>query len=415
MKILFAFENALPSTEADAEVFTTTGRYLEPHLEAAWLHVPVSKQNIELAGKLAGMKIVRAAAPLRPAALRHILCGLTIGFRRAFHQADLVYTRNLWVAWMAILFGQYVVFDHYRPWPDQIPPLQHWLYKLFSHKRFLGSICHSEYTRQKYIELGVPPEKLRCVHNGFEPKRYAAHLPLAEAKILIGLRPDEKTIVYTGRVNHKKGLELVIEAAKSLPELTFLLVGSYGEGSIEALAADVPNVKIVPWQKEETLGRYIDAADVLLIPPSMQPLTKFGSTVLPLKLFFYLGAGKPILAGNTPDVTEVLKHGETALLCEPDSLEALNAGLHALTRDDHLAARLAASALADSRNYTWEARAERIIATIREWQAQAKAPHPGLWGRAQTLHWARESRRWLSHLVRTGSAVLPPEGTAQPR
>ncbi len=78
---------------------------------------------------------------------------------------------------MSILFGQRVVFDHYRPWPDQIPPLQYWLYRLFCHRRFLGSICHSEYTRQKYIELGVPAEKLRCVHNGFEPARFAGPDP----------------------------------------------------------------------------------------------------------------------------------------------------------------------------------------------------------------------------------------------
>ncbi len=365
MKILFAFENPLPNAEADAEVFVTTARYLGAHLEASWLHVPVARPDLGIAEGLADMPILRAFAPLKPAALRHFMCGLTIGLRRAFHQADFVYTRNLWVAWMSIICGQRVVFDHYRPWPDQIPPLQRWLYKLFCHPRFLGSVCHSEYTRQKYIELGVPAEKLRCIHNGFEPRRFQAPIPLAEAKRLIGVPEDAKTVIYTGRVNHKKGLELVIEAAKRLPQLTFLFVGSYGEGPVEALARQVPNIIIVPWQTEATLGQYIYAADVLLIPPSLQPLAKFGSTVLPLKLFFYLGSGRPILAGNTPDVAEVLKNNQTALLCEPDSLEALVAGLKALTEDEALAARLSEGARADSQNYTWSARAEKIFATIQ--------------------------------------------------
>ncbi|MDE2240042.1 MAG: glycosyltransferase, partial [Rhodospirillales bacterium] len=250
MKILFAFENPLPSAEADAEVFITTGRYLRPHLQAGWLHVPAARENLATAEALAEMPVIRAFAPLKPAILRHFLCGLTIGLRREFHQADLVYTRNLWVAWMAILYGQRVVFDHYRPWPDQIPPLQRWLYKLFSHPRFLGNICHSDYTLQKYLDLGVPAEKLRCIHNGFEPRRFAAPIPLAEAKQRIGVPEDAKTVVYTGRVNHKKGLDLVIEAAKRLPQLTFLFVGSYGDGPIEALARDVPNIIIVPWQSE---------------------------------------------------------------------------------------------------------------------------------------------------------------------
>ena len=193
---------------------------------------------------------------------------------------------------MSLTFGQRVVFDHYRPWPDQIPPLQRWLYQLFSHARLLVNICHSNYTREAYLRLGIDEAKLRRVLNGFEPQRLDAPVSTAEAKSSLGLDPARKTIVYTGRVNHKKGLALVVEAAKALPELLFLLVGSKGEGPIEALAQGVPNIRMVPFQPPEALVHYIYAADVLLIPPSLEPLAQFGSTVLPLKLFFYLGAGK---------------------------------------------------------------------------------------------------------------------------
>jgi glycosyltransferase involved in cell wall biosynthesis len=409
MRILFAFENPLPNAEADAEVFVTTAKYLAPFTAKAWLHAPVAKNStVAAVSSLAGMTIVPAWAPLTPAALRHFCAGLTIVLRAAFRQADLVYTRNLWVAWMSLLFGQRVVFDHYRPWPDQIPPLQYWLYRMFCHRRFLGSICHSEYTRQKYIELGVPAAKLHCVHNGFEPARFAAPIPLAEAKALIGIPPEAKTVVYTGRINHKKGLELVIEAAKRLPALTFLLVGSYGDGPIERLAATVPNIRIIPWQSEPELSRYIYAADVLLIPPSLSPLAKFGSTVLPLKLFFYLGSGRPILAGNTPDVAEVLKADETAYLCPPDSLDAVVEGLHRLTSDAALSTRLAANAQADSRNFTWAARAQKIAAIIAAWRQSAQAGQ-GSWGAAQSRIWRSESRRWFAHFARTRSVILPPE------
>jgi glycosyltransferase involved in cell wall biosynthesis len=412
MRVLFAFENPLPNAEADAEVFTATAKYLATLTERAWLHVPIAANATPAqVSELTGLPVLRAWAPLKPAVLRHFCCGLTLPLRAAFRQANLVYTRNLWVAWVALLCGQRVVFDHYRPWPDQIPPLQFWLYKLFTHQRFLGSICHSEYTRQKYIELGVPAAKLRCVHNGFEPARFATRRPLEEAKRQIGIAPNAKTVVYTGRINRKKGLELVIAAARQLPELTFILVGSYGDGPIERLAAELPNIRIVPWQSEAALARYIFAADVLLIPPSLRPLAKFGSTVLPLKLFFYLGSGRPILAGNTPDVAEVLHNDETALLVPPDDLPALVAGLRRLTSDEALAARLAANAYTDSRNYTWEARAKKIADIIAQWQHSA-APVPGRWGRRQTRNWLAQSRRWAVHFARTGSFILPPGNPA---
>jgi alpha-maltose-1-phosphate synthase len=409
MRILFAFENPLPNAEADAEVFVTTAKYLAPFTTGAVLHAPVAKgATLEQVRGLAGMDILPVWAPLAPAALRHFCAGLTIVLRSAFRRADLVYTRNLWVAFMSILFGQRVVFDHYRPWPDQIPPLQYFLYWLFCHRRFLGSICHSEYTRRKYIELGVPAEKLRCVHNGFEPARFAAPIPIAEAKALIGVPPEAKTVVYTGRVNQKKGLELVIEAAKRLPDLTFLFVGSYGDGPIERLAAGSKNIRIVPWQTEATLSPYIFAADVLLIPPSLMPLAQFGSTVLPLKLFFYLGSGRPILAGNTPDVAEVLKAGETAWLCKPDSLDALVDGLRCLISEPDLAGRLTANAQADSQNFTWAARTKKIAATIEAWRQTAPAGQGG-WGATQSRLWREQSRRWFAHFARTRSIILPPE------
>jgi len=408
LKILFAFENPLPNAQADAEVFVTTARHLAAFTSRAWLHVPASDEaNRGAAAALAGMPVVRAQAPLRPAAVRHFCCGLTLPFRPEFREADLVYTRNLWVAWLALLFGQRVMFDHYRPWPDQVPPLRPWIRSIFCHPRFLGSITHSEYTRGKYLELGIPAEKLHCVHNGFDPQRLGAHIPAEVAKQQIGVPQGTKTVVYTGRINHKKGLELVLDAAKRLPDTLFLLVGASGSSTIEVAAKGVGNVRIVPWQQSDTLPRYIFAADVLLIPPSVKPLAEFGSTVIPLKLYLYMGSGRPIVAGDTADVREILEDGRNALLSQPDSVEALVAGIVALTGDESLARRIGAASLADSRQFTWDARAGKIAAIVANRLASAPVAC-GAWGAAQSRVWIRQSLRWAVHLIRTRSWVLPP-------
>jgi len=410
MRVLFTFENPLSSTEADAEVFLTTARYLAASTSQSWLHAPVARRADRAAGeRLAGMAVVRAWAPLRPAALRHFCCGLTLPLRRQFRQADLVYTRNLWLAWVALLFGQRVVFDHYRPWPAQIPPLQRWLHRLICHRRFLVNISHSEYTRARYLDIGIPPDKLRCIRNGFEPSRLSAPVPLDVAKRRIGVDSDKKTVVYTGRINHKKGLELVIEAARSLPDHVFILVGSHANGAIEALASTTPNVLIVPWQSPEAIGQYIFAADVLLIPPSLKPLTEFGSTVIPLKLYLYMASGRPILAGDTPDLREVLQDGRNALLCRPDCVESLVAGIRALTGDPGVGRALAAAALADSRDLSWGARAGRIAAIIRD-RLGGESIRGGLWSRAHSRTWVRQSWLWTLHLMRRRSWILPPRG-----
>ncbi len=404
MNVLFTFENALSSTEADAEVFVTTASYLQSLFGRSWLHAPGPDR---IAGP-PGIEMVRAPVPRRPAVLRHLCCGLAMVTRRAFRQADLVYTRNLWIASMALLFGKPVVFDHYRPWPDQIPPLKPWIRALMGHPRFLLNICHSDYTRGKYLELGVPPARLVCIRNGFEPRRLHPRLTIAAAKSRIGVPPGRSTVVYTGRLNHRKGLGLLIEAAGRLPGILFILVGSAGDGSIEALTREVANIRIVPWQRPEALAPYLFAADVLVIPPSTRPLAEFGSTVLPLKLFLYMASGRPILAGATPDVREVLRHRENAFLCHPDCLDALVDGLETLIEDEALAERLGANALAESGALTWETRATRIAAAIEERRraAPVASDRPS---RQEMLVWLRQSARWLAHLARSRSFILPPD------
>lgn len=408
MKVLFAFENPLPSREADAEVFVTTARHLAQLAEQSWFHVPVvDEANREYVNKAINMPVIPAQAPLEPSALRHFRCGRSLVNAPEFEMADLVYTRNLWIAWMAVQHGQRVVFDHYRPWPQQIPPLQRRIYRLMAHPNFLLHICHSDYTLGVYRDLGLPAEKLCCIHNGFDPGRLQQRMSPTEAKRQVGFDSQVTTVVYTGRVNHKKGLDLVLEAAARLPDVQFVLVGSRGPGPIETLAEKIPNVQIVEWQPPEALAPYLLAADMLLIPPSSKPLTRFGSTVLPLKVYLYLAAGRPVIAGDTADVREVLVHDRNAWLCTPDRVESLVEGITSLRAGPQRAERLAVAARSDSEKYTWQARAERIADVVSE-RLNAAPIVSEHWGQAQFSAWRRQSWRWFGHLLRHRSWVMPP-------
>jgi glycosyltransferase involved in cell wall biosynthesis len=199
----------------------------------------------------------------------------------------------------------------------------------------------------------------------------------------------------------------VLQAAQHLPDHLFILVGASEHNTIETLANGMKNVRIVPWQEADALARYIFAADVLVIPPSAKPLVEFGSTVVPLKLYLYMGSGRPILAGDTPDIREILEDGRNALLCQPDSVDALVAGISALTRDPALAQALGEKSLADSRHFSWSARARRIAAILLE-RLEATQVECSAWNRAQNRDWLLQSRRWAAHLVRKRSWVLPP-------
>ena len=58
MKILFAFENALPSHEADAEGFVTTAAHVAGLVPCSWLHVPLpADADRQAIGMLAGITL----------------------------------------------------------------------------------------------------------------------------------------------------------------------------------------------------------------------------------------------------------------------------------------------------------------------------------------------------------------------
>ncbi|HTU13326.1 MAG TPA: glycosyltransferase [Allosphingosinicella sp.] len=279
-------------------------------------------------------------------------------------QADLLYSRIPAMLGMGARSPLPFAVDHYRPWPDDLPVIRPLLRRTARSPRCLGFVLHSAFAAGAYKRAGVPAETLLVAHNGAEPRRMGAPLDKAAARAALGLDPERFTAVYAGRVNAQKGLDALLALADLRPEMLFLLVGSEGDGPVEAAARRRANVRVVPWQGPADLPAWLHASDVLLIPPSRAPLEQFRNCVLPLKLFAYLAAARPILAPVAPDTAELLADGENALLVPPGDAAAAAAALDRL-REPVLAARLGAAALARSTELTWDKRAEKIEAFLR--------------------------------------------------
>jgi glycosyltransferase involved in cell wall biosynthesis len=282
--------------------------------------------------------------------------------------ADLLYSRIPAMLAMGGLSPVPFATDHYRPWPDVYPAIRPLVRRTSRARDCLGLVLHSEYAARSYLRAGVPEDRLLVAHNGFDPPSSAAAKPGARAQL--GLALERPIAVYAGRINATKGLDTVLTLADQRPEVLFMLVGSEGEGEIEKAAARHPNVTIAPWAEPAALPAWLAAADVLLIPPSRAPLERSGTCVLPIKLYAYLAAGRPILAPTAPDTAELLEHGGNAWLVPPDDPGAAAEGLDRLLGDDALADRLSANALRLSESLTWERRAEKVEGFLRKRLAQ---------------------------------------------
>jgi glycosyltransferase involved in cell wall biosynthesis len=303
------------------------------------------------------------------------LFGAAMWLRQVFRDpllggADVLYSREPAMLGIGHRSPVPFAFEHYRLWPDKYRWLRPFMRRSTGDAKCLGVILHSRHAAEAYARARVAGDRLLVAHNGSEAARLGEPMTRAAARERLGLPVDRAIAAYSGRIGGDKALDRIAEIARLRPEVLFLLVGDDGSREAARAAPKGDNIRLVPWQEHKTLGPWLWAADVLLVPPSRAPLDKFGNCVLPIKLFTYLAAGRPILAPDAPDTRELLSDGETALLVEPDRGEAAAQALDRLLGEPGLAARLSANALALAEELTWDRRAQAIAAFLGQRLAQ---------------------------------------------
>lgn len=274
---------------------------------------------------------------------------------------DLVYTRNIGAAATALVLGQRVVLDLYR----LVNSHRRILVRCCRSPRLLGIAAHSELARTRLIEGGCPDGAIAVFHNGYNPDCLSPRLNLAEARQQLGWNPEAPIVVYTGRIDEDKAAPSILDLAARTPEIGYVLVGnSWGmpDGWLERQARQqgVTNLRCLPRVHPSQLAAYLYAASILLIPPSAAPLRDHGRTVLPLKTYLYLAAGRPVVAPSLPDLAEILTP-DSAMLVQPDDPDGAARAIRTLVASPPLRERLSAGARSIASGLTWETRARRIL------------------------------------------------------
>lgn len=369
LRILYAWDRLLPTTATDAEQATSTMAALSRrgHVVTALLPRPRSRAGITASELLSHYKVqgqlgvehIRVPFAQQLLVRKAWFAGY-IASGGALPPHDVVYTRNSATFLALIARGEKVVYDTHRAWPDHVPPFAPAFRAAMARPNFVGAVFHSDYARASYERLGVDPNRLATMRNGFDPGRFQSDVAQRAAREALDLPLDRKLVVYTGHISAMKGLGSVIDLAERCPDALFLLVGSEGDGSVERAAKKLPNIRVFPWQPYDRAALYMVSADVLLLPPSNVGLKWAGHTVLPMKLYGYLAAGRAVFAPQTPDVQELLRDDENAVLVPPGDIERAGQSLAALLADDPRRERLAMAARLTGADLTWDARAQKL-------------------------------------------------------
>lgn len=225
-----------------------------------------------------------------------------------------------------------------------------------------GVIAISGGVRGDLIQLGVPAAAILVAHDGFEPSRFANLPSRHAAREELGLDTNRDVVVYTGGLLEWKGVELLVESARALPDVQVLIAGGMAADiqRIERLAAGIDNLRIDGFQAPDRIGRYLAAADIGVVPNRSAPAISSRYTS-PLKVFEAMAVGLPLVASDLPSLREILSHDVDAWLVPADSAAELTRGIRAMLDDVDRRTRIGAALAARGPEYDWDARARRLI------------------------------------------------------
>jgi len=204
--------------------------------------------------------------------------------------------------------------------------------------------------RSKAVAMGASPEKTRAIINGCDLTVFHPGDRLA-ARSKLGIDPTAEAVVYIGRMDVKKGLRELVDAAASLrrarPKLQVYLVGEGLDSSLIASAIQAHNagntIHSLPACAFDDVAVWMAAADLVTLPSYMEGC--------PNVILEALASGRPVVATNVGGIPEIMR-SECGQLVPPRDSAAL------------------AQALTSVLDSSWDARAISAHGS-RSWKAVA--------------------------------------------
>lgn len=291
--------------------------------------------------------------------------------RRALElKPDLIYTWFPQSAVFGLLHRIPVVFEmHIQP-SGLVGPFWHGAFAALPGRKRLACITEALHrTLERDFGMRLSADEVVIAPNGVELERFASLPDPETARRLIGLSPAP-TVLCAGHLYAGRGADLFLQLAESIPGASFVWVGGR-QADVEewsGRARALGNVTFTGFVPNMDLPRYLAAADVLLMPYARSIFGSSGAAdsaavASPMKMFEYMAAGRAILTSDLPVIREVLDES-SAVFCEPENAEAWLSVLKSLLSDAARRSALAADARRKVEQYTWLARAQKILSGL---------------------------------------------------
>jgi colanic acid biosynthesis glycosyl transferase WcaI len=196
---------------------------------------------------------------------------------------------------------------------------------------------------------GVPMQKTEMLPNWVDASALSSADGSVELRQSLGIDPEQIVCLFSGTINRKQGLGVLVEAARLLstdPRVVIVICGN-GEmrASLEDAARSLPNVRFIDLMPAARLSALLNMADIHLLPQ----LRGAADLVMPSKLGGMLASGRPVIASAMPGTEIASIVISCGLLTEPECAEDFAQAIATLAVDAERRHRLGANGRAYAR------------------------------------------------------------------
>ena len=207
------------------------------------------------------------------------------------------------------------------------------LYSLLkTYKKVDLFVCPSKFLAEKLLSAdSLYKGKTFMVHNFIEKK------PMPEKTESIA-----PYVAFASRLSVEKGVDILSEAAKLLPDISFIVAGN---GPDDEYLKNIPNITMKGFLTGDELTSLIANAKVMILPSVWYENC-------PLNILETHSFGVPVITMNSGGMAELVEDGKTGLLINEPTPEAIAQAIKKCFTDDEVDSVL---------KQNWEIRKDEIM------------------------------------------------------
>jgi D-inositol-3-phosphate glycosyltransferase len=232
----------------------------------------------------------------------------------------------------------------------------------------------AEVTQLRFL-YKAPANKMVVIPPGVDVSHFYP-IPGDEAKMYVGLKPDDRMVLFVGRIEPLKGVDTLIQAMSCLQlkdghKVHLAIIGGDPSASPQEMSAEMTRLQklcddlcvgqlvvFLGKRDQDRLPYYYSAAELLVMPSHYE---SFGMVALEA-----MACGTPVIASEVGGLAYLVRDGETGFTVPDQEPELLSEKINWLLDDHDLHRTMSERAVEYAQAYAWEKVAAQIVDVYKE-------------------------------------------------